>query len=429
MDVRFEVKDQYYFPRDTFTTVELKLIVIYDSNNLQHKKISYALLNRNNSYGFLGHDSAREKFNIGGKLEGRLITFADRARKNVLHNQSSIVFPVRMPRIHTTHLLQLLSIVHDAITFLKNEGMDVNFNVLDIIKRIAEKYKENNEGECQCALVLDQLIAMISNHDTLSHHDAILLSYCFSAFTFDTSFYFTPNNLVSFASTIVNTIDKTFSFKFIKPPTTTMSNADYQIEKDKDRKLEVNEFLRRLYISHKIKLYEPCLGKTAPDNGLYTWSYTEWYFLRDAKFTVTPHAQLFIDVSKDNNPQSGYSRFYAYNRKAHDRFENELRAFTSLTELSFEDDINYHHQLIFTANCSQNLIEMGLHLDVDNIKKLVLARNGYRFFQEASQSGVFNERFSTDIIRMIFTLVYGRGRPLLSMQEVDEPKHLSYVMR
>lgn len=156
-------------------------------------------------------------------------------------------------------------------------------------------------------------------------------------------------------------------------------------------------------LCQKIKLFTQVLAKPALDGYNYAFGYTEWYFIRDAIFCYDNSIKrMIIDVSKDTDSNSGYSRWYAVGKDNHHIFADELVALFDILGMSFEKNINFHEKIIFSEESSKKLLEMGLDIDVNNIKKVVKARNNHLFFQQVNKSGDLRKYLPKEIIEAIF---------------------------
>lgn len=328
-------------------------------------------------------------------------------------------------------LLVMLSMLDDAIYVMKKSGYDINFTILDVIKKLAESYANNqtqfgkHHRPDNNPNTLKQLISLIEKHPNLPYGDAILLCYSFSLVNNDHFLDHIESNLQE-----NNTIDY---LKLIDSICTGMMS--YKYSKDVKLSERVNCVLDRLNLCNKIKLFRPALGSRADDGGLYNWSYTEWQFLRDAKFRLDDAGRMIIDVREENNhviseyaynKNSGYIQHYAPGKPCHAIFSQELKGLEVLTDtgLAFEPEsstLNMHDKIVFTQSCSAMLRAMQLDIDVDSAKQAMKARNHFRFFQQNSQTGFLKEYLPPEIASKISSLVHFKVEDRkLSEQEIIE---------
>lgn len=306
-------------------------------------------------------------------------------------------------------ILKLLSMIHDAIIVLKNNEIVTHFSIWDIINKLNEEYKINNQHSCKVACTLERLLNIISSNPTLEPINAIYFLYCLNALkSFDYPSLLENAGLDILNNKILSTIHKLC--------TTLQLDARY--------KNELTAFFQRLNLCQRIKLYSPCLGKPADDGQVYLWNYTEWYFLRDAHFALDKHSNIYINLANEK-PQSGYSKWYAPGKQNHDIFSKELSALAPLINLSFQEKINWRKKIKFTPECSQSLFAMNLHFDIENIKKMLQATHNYQFFKQACRNGYLKEKLPEEIIKIIFTLALG---PTLS-EELAFPLNLKMRLK
>lgn len=188
---------------------------------------------------------------------------------------------------------------------------------------------------------------------------------------------------------------------------------------------QLNYTLRTLNYLARKKLFEPCIDKLADDGGLFNWRYTEWELLRFAEFTFRPDGRLSIKNLQDN-PK--YKEFYAPGARNHDILEREMRHMGKIIGLEFAEDCNFHGEIIFTEQCTQDLKAKGLHFGEAYVKKLLQAKNYWIVFnqgfkypanQEGKKSPFF--RMPLDIIEMI------RNSMNLKADVIVDQKELSKV--
>lgn len=326
-------------------------------------------------------------------------------------------------------LLVMLSMLDDSIQVMKKLNYNINFTVFDIIKKLAlsyasnrEKFGKNNRPDNN-PHTLQQLITLIEKHPTLAYNDAILLCYAFSLVDRDhflghIEMYLQQDHTIDF----VKLIDSTCTWM--------MGNKYW---KDSKLSQQVNFVIDRLNLCNKIKLFTPALGSEASDGGLYSWSYTEWQFLRDADFKLNDNRKMIIDVIKENtrsctgyNNPSGYMKHYAPGKDCHAIFSQEMKALETNTNtgLEFEpesDTQSMHDKIICTRLCSEKLITMQIHNDINNLKQAIKTRNNLRFFEQSSPAGFLKENLPPEIVSKINSFVFFKvENRKLSAQEIKE---------
>lgn len=134
-----------------------------------------------------------------------------------------------------------------------------------------------------------------------------------------------------------------------------------------NRMQELNHFMDNFQLNLKVRLFAPCIGKTAEDGGKYNWTYTEWALLKDAQFNLRPDGKLGIVLA--NN--AGYQEHYAQGRRLFANMEKEMRFLGSVIGLEYDDATDFHKELVFTSACSQRLLASGMHLSPERLKQLL----------------------------------------------------------
>lgn len=430
IDISFEVKNDhtpYVHSLDDIDII-LKFTLAYDNTKSQKKAIEtiFNFDHNNMADGILSDVSRSAKFNIQDFDD--YYDFNAVSTRIVVNDKEILKIAFELPHSNTDHLLQLLSILNDTIKILLINNVDIRFTIFDIIKVLADEYKKINHADCPSAVILNQLIAINSSNSGLLHDDVISLIYCFSALKlFDLSLFAVPKDLTMLNNEIISTIDKLFLSKFTKNSGNPLTDEEYQTAINTERKQELNEFLKRVHLWQRIKLYNPCLGKPASDGGVYLWDYTEWDFFRDTNFVLDKNGDMYTDISLETNPDSGYSQHYAINKNQHGNFATDLKTIAPHIDLSFREMVEWHNKIVFTPECAQRLFDMKLHFDINNVKKLLKARNNYRFFQQAYQEGTkFKENLLEEVVKLICTLAYG---PLLAPEDLYLPKHQYPALR
>jgi hypothetical protein len=304
----------------------------------------------------------------------------------------------------------MLSVIDDALNYLKTNGINIKFSMIDIITTISELYKPfKNEKEEVVApgLTLMKLLMNIKNNPTLSHQDAILLSYCsLQLEILDIPISFASNNLPALINQIVNMIDQVFSFKPMP--------KGYENSNDITNKL--NNFLKSVILCQKIKLYQPCLGQQADDGGIYQYIYTEWYLIRDGKMRSKSPGQMFIDLKNEAFPS--YIDIYGPEAIDPANLEREFRFLAPKIGLDFGNTLNFHEEMIFS---STRINEMGLlHIDINDFKNLVKAKNNYRFFEAAIKCSGIREKLADDVTKLILSFEMG---PMISKEELQNLRY------
>lgn len=160
------------------------------------------------------------------------------------------------------------------------------------------------------------------------------------------------------------------------------------------RNAELTDMLNNFNRAAKIKLFAPCIGKDAHDKKTYRWTYTEWYLINAAKFSIRADGKLGILVK--GNP--AYQTYYAPGKPNELLLKDEINFLFPLLNLQIEPDCNMHDQIVFTEACSKRLIAMGLHIDADYVKQLIAFKNKLSIFGQAYRQPAGDGQSNTNLI-------------------------------
>jgi hypothetical protein len=321
---------------------------------------------------------------------------------------------LHLPSENSDHLLRKLSLIGDTIKTLQNNGIDVDFDLFTIIKKIDQEYSLNNLSHCECAITIKKLVMFLSINENISGDEAILFLYCFNALkSIDHSLFSAKfHSLNALNNEIISIIDKIFSTPFKKQ--TDNFSLENQLLANNSLNDEVNHFLERINLCQRIKLYSPCLGKPILDRGIYDWSSYQWLFLKETQYKTYKtdgKDNLYIEISPSNS--ESYNDFYHPDQR-HGELDKDLLAWADHVNLSFSDKTEWHKTIFFSPESSQQLLAMKLHYNLKDIKSLIKARNNYSFFQQACRSGNLRN-LVYELVKDIFTLALG---PMCSQQDL-----------
>jgi hypothetical protein len=254
-------------------------------------------------------------------------------------------------------------------TTLKNTGNRNTLNTSDVLKTFVEKI----------------LAIAATKPNYKATFDA--LSKVYQGYTKDTSVSF--NECLDIAHRYSFLCDAPYPVS--KP---SDSNPATEIERfalavgrklqNENRTHELNHFIDNFQFNLKVKLFSSCIGKAAPDEGKYNWSYTEWSVLKHAQFNLRPDGKLGITLA-DN---AGYQEYYAQGRRLNPIMEKEMRYLGSVIGLEFDITTDFHKELVFTTACSQRLLATGMNLNADNLKQLIQPQFKSVFFKTEPTSSV-----------------------------------------
>ena len=173
-----------------------------------------------------------------------------------------------------------------------------------------------------------------------------------------------------------------------------------------DNKTEITHLIQNINLMLKKNLYRVCLGKIAPDKGLYSWRYTEWHLLYQAQFHLRPDKK--VGVSLQSNP--GYQAYYAEGKMNHGLLEIEMTSLAALMGLELDPHTSFHEELIFTEAASKKLIEAGLLINTSYAKALVQIKNTRRILEGKSFFFLLPEEIFDMIMMHLHPMVTNCGR-------------------
>ncbi len=146
-----------------------------------------------------------------------------------------------------------------------------------------------------------------------------------------------------------------------------------------EQKIELNYIINHINSMVKERIYNKCLGQKAQDGSLYNQSCMERDFLRAAEFTLLRDGRLSIEVST-------YWEHYVPRKGNADLFQDKIIFFSKIIGLEFDVDTDFKKQIILTPNCSKELKNQGLHLNVTYMKKLLRQKCYFSLFRQAYEA-------------------------------------------
>lgn len=152
-----------------------------------------------------------------------------------------------------------------------------------------------------------------------------------------------------------------------------------------NKKGVLNHLIDDLNFNAKLKLFEPCIGQNANDEGKYNMGYTEWDLLKSATFIRRSDGRISIQL--ENN--AGYNANYALGKPNHAKMQAEFEHLLNIMGLKFSEDTDFHKELIFTQESSRKLIKNRLHHNCSYLKTLLSTKNTAALFNQA-------KKYSTD---------------------------------
>lgn len=152
------------------------------------------------------------------------------------------------------------------------------------------------------------------------------------------------------------------------------------------KKLEFLFMLELLNSRDKINLIENCFGKRAHDNVKYRMDHTELQLLYFADFYLFSDGKMGI-INLDKNP--AYIEFYAEGKDNYHILTAEFVHLANCLGLEFEINCDFHKnkQMIFTADSSLKLADLGLHINTNYSKHLFNAYNKWAFYTKIRLAG------------------------------------------
>lgn len=124
-----------------------------------------------------------------------------------------------------------------------------------------------------------------------------------------------------------------------------------------------------------------CIGKKAHDGGNFTEGYTEFSFLKEARFSLVDNLLRIEKISEI----PFYQDYYAPDKKFHSLFVDEMQWLAKTAGLNL---IHCDHSAIaFDEESSQKLMQWGIHADADYVESLLKEQKLPTFFSSASKKG------------------------------------------
>lgn len=127
-----------------------------------------------------------------------------------------------------------------------------------------------------------------------------------------------------------------------------------------------------------------------------------------------------MSVNVDQN--LGYLNHYAPGKRNHSIFKDEMTFLAKIIGLEFDPHTDFDKEIIFTPACSNELKNVGLHLNIDYIMKLLGQKNRFSLFRQAYQfygqhGSEFSNKLPVEIGKMIFQEL---ASPELDKDDVQE---------
>lgn len=166
-------------------------------------------------------------------------------------------------------------------------------------------------------------------------------------------------------------------------------------------------------------VFNKCIGKKAHDGMHYHYSYTEWDFFRHAEFKLLNDGRMSVNVDQN----LGYLTHYAPGKRNHGIFKDEMIFLAKIIGLEFDPSTDFEKEIIFTHACSSELKNIGLHLNLNYVMKLLQQKNHFSLFRQAyafygEDGNEFSNKLPVEIGEMIFKELAGPGLDNDDVREV-----------
>lgn len=192
---------------------------------------------------------------------------------------------------------------------------------------------------------------------------------------------------------------------------------------------DLNQLIEHFLVTAKRNLYAPAIGKIAADGGKYKWNYTEWDLLSSAEFRLRNDGRMSILLANNH----GYKRTYAPGARLHDIIEAEFTCLGKIIGLEFAPDTNFHREMIFTPECTEQLKARGLHHTVDYVKQLLKVQNVNDLFRQGKinqfdKKGQPSQLFAIprDVLTMFLEYAFPKEHSGLDFMEKEKCKALAW---
>lgn len=155
---------------------------------------------------------------------------------------------------------------------------------------------------------------------------------------------------------------------------------------------------------------------------------TEWDFFRHAEFKLLNDGRMSVKVDQN----SGYLKHYAPGQRNHGIFKDEMLFLAKVIGLEFDPSTDFDREIIFTSACSKELKNIGLHLNLDYIMKLLKQKNYFSLFRQAYEfhgqehENEFSSKLPVEIGEIIFKEL---ASPELDKDDVKEVYNQAWANR
>lgn len=149
-----------------------------------------------------------------------------------------------------------------------------------------------------------------------------------------------------------------------------ITDALEMILMDSKKLSELSYFVKEFNAGAIEELLRPAYGYRAHNGKPYQESYTEFAFLRDAKFRIRDDGRMSIQPHESN----AYDRFYGENEALHSLFAQEMMHLANILELEIADDTEFEEEIIFTEESTSKLKALGLHINEYNLRAQIANR-------------------------------------------------------
>lgn len=149
-----------------------------------------------------------------------------------------------------------------------------------------------------------------------------------------------------------------------------ITDALEMILMDRKKLSELSYFVKEFNAGAIEELLRPAYGYRAHNGKPYRESYTEFAFLRDAKFRMRDDGRMSIQPHESN----GYERFYGGNARLRSLFAPEMIHLANILELEIAEDSDFEEEIIFTEDSTLKLKALGLHINEYNLRAQIANR-------------------------------------------------------
>lgn len=173
---------------------------------------------------------------------------------------------------------------------------------------------------------------------------------------------------------------------------------------------ELNHALNNLVHHTKLQLIGSAIGKIALNGDAYSTDSDEIQFMLKANFYIRSDQRVGINVVANPRYQS-----YALTPAMKDLFAKKLEFLVSILGLEYDKiKTDFNKEIIFTESCSRDLVDKGLHRNLEYLKTLLTVKNNSAVMKLGAYNTTFFSRLQPVAKNIIIPLMYENHNEIVS---------------